>query len=137
MIEQGGLMPKLKVSYHSGKAFKVIVRGHEFISDQPLSNEGQDLGPTPVEFFMGSMGSCTGLFASLYLKRNDLDVSKLLVYVSWEYEKNPSRVGKIVINVETGLELSKEHLLRLRKTVEGCTIHKTLLITPEIEISLS
>lgn len=129
-------MPELNVRYKSGKAFTVNIRGHELITDQPVSNEGNDLGPTPVELFISSMGGCAALFASLYLKKHDLDPSGLNVKVSWEYAKMPGRVGVINIDVETGLELSDEHLEKLRKSVEGCTVHKTLLITPEINLTL-
>lgn len=130
-------MPELNVQYKSGKAFTVNARGHEFITDQPLDNEGEDLGPTPVEYFIASMAGCAGLFASIYLKRNDLDPSQLKVGATWDYEKNPSRVGIINIKVETGLDLNNEQLDKLHKMVEGCTIHKTLLIKPEINISCS
>lgn len=130
-------MPELNVTYKSGKAFTVKARDHEFITDQPLDNDGEDLGPTPVEFFIASLAGCAGLFASIYLKRNDLDTSKLTVNASWGYEKNPSRVGNINLVVETGLDLSNEHIEKLYKMVEGCTVHKTLLIKPEINISCS
>lgn len=128
-------MPELNVTYKSGKAFTVKARNHEFITDQTLDNDGEDLGPTPVEFFIASMAGCAGLFASIYLKRNDLDTSKLTVNATWDYEKNPSRVGSINMVVESGLELSSEQIEKMHKMVEGCTIHKTLLLTPQINIT--
>lgn len=129
-------MRELTVSYLGKKAFKINVREHEFITDQPLTNEGENKGPTPAEFLIASLGGCIGVYAVGFLKRLGLDPSNIEIRISWSYEKLPSRIGKINIEVKPGIVLPEEELPKLHKIIEGCLVHKTLTIPPEIDINI-
>lgn len=134
---RGETMKELTVAYLGKRAFKIKVRDHEFITDQPLSNEGENKGPTPTEYFTASIAGCVGVYAAGFLNRNKFDSSKLKVKASWIYESLPSRIGKIDIEVIPGIKLSKDNLEKLYKVVEGCMLHETIIMPPQISINIA
>jgi putative redox protein len=121
------------VRHLDGVRFEVEAREHPVICDQTLENGGQDLGMTPPELLLASLGTCAGYYALQYLRTRSLPTEGLAVQVSAEKETSPARLDRFRIEVETG-ELSARHHEGLLRAVHSCLIHNTLLARPEITI---
>jgi putative redox protein len=52
----------------NGVQLEAEARGHRLLSDQPLSNGGDDAGMTPPELMLASLGTCAGYYALQYLR---------------------------------------------------------------------
>jgi len=127
---------KLKIDLLDKNKFKADIRGHEIIADLPVEKGGGDTAPTPTEIFIFSLGSCAVLFASRYLETAGLNAEGLSLDIDWEYARDPSRVGKIdmevtVLNAELGARRKA-----LLKAIDKCVVHKTLKVQPEINIEI-
>ena len=52
---------KVRLNYENNLNFKATVREFEnFILDEPTSFHGNDLGPSPIEYFLTGIGGCLG-----------------------------------------------------------------------------
>lgn len=116
--------------------FEVESRGHRILSDQPESLGGFDEGMTPPELMLASLGSCAGFYAAEYLKRHGLADRATRVRVTAAKAKNPARLDDFRLEVQTPVALSGEHRTGVKKAIERCLIHNTLLRPPKVEISL-
>jgi putative redox protein len=106
------------------------------ICDQPIENGGSDLGMTPPELLLASLGTCAGYYAAEYLRNRRLDLSGLHVRVTAEKALKPARLNGFQIEVVApgcSDERHREGILRATKT---CLIHNTLLHPPEISITV-
>jgi uncharacterized OsmC-like protein len=127
---------ELTVSYLGGVQFEAVARGHKIYSDQPAENHGFDEGMTPPELLLASVGTCAGYYAAEYLNRMKLPASGLRILVSAEKAKNPARLAKFIINVETPGVEDPEHVEGLRRAVGKCLVKNTLAMPPEIVIEV-
>lgn len=127
---------ELTVTYLGGVQFEAEARGHKIYSDQPASNNGFDEGMTPPELLLASVGTCAGYYAAEYLNRMHLPASALRVRVTAEKAKNPARLGKFVIVVETPGVENPEHVEGVRRAVGKCLVKNTLAMPPEIVIEV-
>ena len=75
---------ELSVIYKDGVRFEAETRGHRLISDQPISNGGQDLGMTPPELLLAALATCAGYYAVEYLKARKLPSKGVRVNVQAE-----------------------------------------------------
>ena len=57
------------------------MRNHFAVIDVPLSDGGNDIGPTPVEYFLSSIGSCVAITLRMYANRRGWDVGEITVHV--------------------------------------------------------
>ena len=122
-----------RIRHLDGVRFEVEARGHRIVCDQPLENGGKDLGMTPPELLLASLGTCAGYYALQYLRTRSLSTEGLAVQVSAEKETSPARLARFRIEVETGA-LSARHQEGLLRAVHSCLIHNTLLGRAEITI---
>jgi uncharacterized OsmC-like protein len=127
---------ELTVTYLGGVQFEAEARGHKIYSDQPAENHGFDEGMTPPELLLASVGTCAGYYAAEYLNRMKLPVSGLRILVSAEKAKNPARLAKFVISVETPGVDDPEHVEGVRRAVGKCLVKNTLTMPPEIVVEV-
>jgi len=129
-------MESLSVTWVDGVQLAVDVRRHRLLVDQPVEEGGRDEGMTPVELLIASLGSCIGYFAVRFCQRHQLATEGLRVRMTWDYAERPHRVGSMAAHVQ--LPMALEPLLqdRLQQVLEGCTVHKTIEITPKISVRI-
>ena len=116
--------------------FEAIARGHRVICDQPPENGGLDIGMTPPEFLLVSLGTCAGFYAAQYLKARSLPAGGLRIKVSAEKATKPARLQRFQIDV-TAPELDPQHEAGILRAVKLCLIHNTLLNAPAIDVVLN
>lgn len=114
----------------------IITNGtHEIISDEPLPY-GTDLGPTPYDFLLMSLGGCVAMTLRMYADRKQWDLQEVEVLLSQERKHHSdcescnSQEGYVhVINKEVKLvgNLDEKQKKRLMEIADKCPVHKTLL----------
>jgi uncharacterized OsmC-like protein len=113
--------------------FEAVARGHKVLCDQPPENGGSDVGMTPPEFLLVSLGTCAAYYAVQYLRTRGMSTDQLTVRVSAEKASQPARFASFVIDVEMP-DLDSKHSDGLRRAVKSCLIHNTLCHPPAINL---
>lgn len=114
---------------------------HAFVSDEPLSLGGQNLGPNPYELLLSALGACTSMTLILYCRMKKLPLTSIEVVVSdgrvhvkdcIDCESTDGYIHEIhrVISLEGSF--NDEQRAKLLQIAVRCPIHKTL--TNEIKI---
>lgn len=131
-------MESLTIDYAGGFKFVTQVRGHTIISDQPVDQQGEDLGPTPPEFFAASLGACVGVYAAYFANKHpELSLDGMRIDVAWEKAPEPpSRIGTIQIKVILPAGVPERLREPLYRSMASCLIHSTLTHVPQIELVL-
>jgi uncharacterized OsmC-like protein len=127
---------QVHIEYLEHAKFSIHARQHTMVCDQPQENGGSDMGMTPPELMLASLGSCAAYYAVQYLKARNLPSSGVEVLVDAEKLKNPARIGDFRIEVSCPQALSEEQQLGMIRSVHACLIHNTLMSVPEIAIEL-
>ena len=102
-----------------------------------LTYGGMDAGPAPAEAFICSIASCIAAMVAHYCENSGLDAEGLSVAVSYEWLRDPVRMGnmKAVVrlpNCEPGKKArSIIHVAR------NCPVYKSMVHTDsEIDVAL-
>ena len=123
------------VRHLKGVQFEAVARGHRVLCDQPVENRGTDGGMTPPEYLLTSLGTCAGYYAAEYLRTRALSTGGLEVRVTASKAAQPARLGSFRIEVIVP-ELDAQHQAGIKRAVQACLIHNTLLHAPTIDISI-
>ena len=82
MLKKVVVESKLK----SNMAIEVQARDHKFIIDQPKAGGGDDLGPTPLEYFFSALAGCIGSIALIVAKQRRIELRACNVRVEGELD---------------------------------------------------
>jgi putative redox protein len=129
-------MANIVVRYLQGDRLTAAVRGHEVTVDQPVSDGGEDLAPTPTDLFVSGLATCVGFYAERFLRRHGLDPTGLVVECDYDFsEARPARVSEIRIAV-TAPGLPDGRREPFARVIEHCTVHNSLVQPPTVMIDL-
>jgi len=126
----------ISVDWASGDSFVIDVRAHFLVVDQPYADGGQDLGPTPTELFVASLGGCVGLYAERFLRRHGIAPEGLRVECVFAMGERPARVEHIELRLRLPAGFPESRRAALMAVVEHCTVHNSLTKPPTVEIEL-
>jgi uncharacterized OsmC-like protein len=130
-------MSTIEVRHQDGDRFRVRVRGHELVVDQPVEDGGGDMGPTPTELFVAGLASCVAYYGGRFLQRHGLAAEGFAVTCDFAFASDrPARVGSVSIGVRLPDGFPDERRAAFVSVIEHCTVHNSIRTAPDIRIGL-
>jgi len=106
--------------------------------DEPASNGGDDLGPTPHDVYDSALGACKALTTLWYAQRKQIPVEDIRVSV--ERDDSAERQGTYRLRVTLDLTgpLTDAQRQELLNVAGKCPVHKLMTqVTTEIVTELA
>lgn len=120
----------------------VVVGSHEMLADEPESYGGDDRGPSPYEYLLAALGSCTSMTMRMYADRKGWDVGRLGVELRHAKihakdcadceEGVTGKIDRIERRLTFEGELTDEQLEKLMSIADKCPVHRTIEGRPNI-----
>ena len=108
-----------------GFTHDVKAGGHRLTVDEPETQGGQNLGPSPQELLAAALASCTAVTMEMYAERKGWNVDGLEVDCRYSPAERgcPTRFEMIM---RMPAHLSEEQVERLQVIAAKCPVHRTL-----------
>ena len=129
--EDGGVV----VCTESALCTEVKANGHDLVADEPPALGGSDAGPTPYDYLLTALGSCTAITVRMYADRKGWPLETVTVRVEHgrihakdceECETESGRIDRIELELELEGPLNAEQRDRLREIADKCPVKRTL-----------
>ena len=125
----------------SGFAQQIAVGQHRLNGDEPESVGGTGTGPSPYDFLLAALGSCTSMTVGMYARQKNWPLERVTVWLRHskiyaadcsECEMKEGMLDRIERDVRFDGPLTAEQSSRLLEIANKCPVHRTL--TSEINI---
>ena len=107
-------------------AVEIATGGRSFPGDEPVTDGGTGLGPSPYDLLCAALAECTTLTLRLYADRKawPLQAIEVAVEHAKEAAETPPDVFHRAIRLEGSLDGAQRD--RLLQIAERCPVHRTL-----------
>ncbi|MCW3100766.1 MAG: OsmC-like protein [Chthonomonadaceae bacterium] len=120
---------------------EIAVGPHRLHADEPREEGGSDIGPSPYELLLGSLGACTSMTLRMYADRKQWPLQEVQVRLTFsqihaedclDCETKQGMVNHIQREISLVGDLSEEQRNRLLEIADHCPVHR--LLTSELKI---
>lgn len=111
---------------------------HRLMADEPEKYGGSNLGPTPYDLLLMSLGACTSMTLRMYanrkqLKLDDVDVTLMHERVhATDCEDCNNKIERLTRRITLHGDLTDDERQRLLEIADKCPVHRTLESHPMI-----
>jgi len=113
-------------------ALDVTAGAHHLMADEGPAVGGTDTGPSPHDFLLVALGSCTVMTLRLYAERKGYALRKITAKLS---QRKDGAATEMTREITLDGDLDDDARARLLEIADKCPVHKTL--TGEIKILTS
>ena len=119
----------------NGLCTEVTANGYSMVVDEPAAFGGTDAGPTPYDYLLAALGSCTAMTVRMHADRKGWPLESVRVRMRHnkihardceECETENGRIDRIELELELEGPLDEQQRRRLGEIAEKCPIHRTL-----------
>ncbi|MEN8145402.1 MAG: OsmC family protein [Gemmatimonadota bacterium] len=121
----------------SGTVTTIQARQFSWTSDEPLTKNGTDTGPTPYELLLGSLAACTAVTLRLYADHKGIQLDCVKVSLTFDRvhaddcldcdERANGMIERIESSVVISGDFDDAQRKRLAQVAQRCPVHKTLV----------
>ncbi len=125
---------------------EVWTQHHRYISDEPISMGGADLGMNPYELLLAALGCCTSMTLRMYANHKQLALQDIQVKLQHgrihaedcaDCDKQAPMIDVITRDILLVGDLQEAQRQRLLEIANQCPVHRTLQNKMQIKTSLT
>ncbi len=125
----------------AGFAQEILAGPHRMTADEPVKAGGTDTGPSPYDFLLAALGSCTSITVGMYARRKGWPLEEVTVRLRHskihasdcaDCETKEGMLDRIERDIHFAGSLTAEQRSKLLEIANKCPVHRTL--TSEIDI---
>jgi uncharacterized OsmC-like protein len=131
----------------SGTKIECKAGNHVFLIDQPKSGGGNDLGPTPLEYYLASLAGCVSSIAQIVARQKKIDLRSLKITTVGDLnvdvllgKNTEERAGfqSIALQVDIDADLSDSQKVEFINEVERrCPVSENTLHASNVTIAVT
>ncbi len=131
-----GIYMEMIITFPGNKKVDAEYRGHTIHTDQPVAGGGDGSAPSPFDYFLASIGTCSGLYIVDFCRNRDIPVDNIRIVQNMLRDQEKKMITGITLDIEVPADFPEKYKESLMRVVDLCAVKKHILNAPSFETNL-
>jgi putative redox protein len=127
----------MEITFEGGKVVTAHTRGHLIRTDQPLDNGGENLGPTPFDLYLASIGTCAGVYVKSFCDNRRISTDNIRIIQNTEFDLDTGLPVNITIDIQLPADFPEKYINSVISVAELCKVKKSISKPPVFNVITS
>jgi putative redox protein len=124
----------LKITLPGGKKVTAHYKGFEIATDQPESQGGEGLAPSPFDLFLASIGTCAGIYIQSFCERRGIPYEGIEIIQSMDTDPNTRLPSRFNLEIILPKDFPAKYKDSVIQAAELCLVKKTIANSPDFKV---
>ena len=124
------------ITFPGNRKVDAEYRGHTIRTDQPVLGGGDGSAPAPFDYFLVSIGTCSGIYVVDFCKKRGIPVDNIRIVQKTLRDREKKMITSITIDIEVPPDFPEKYRNSLIRVVDLCSVKKHILDAPSFEINV-
>jgi len=129
----------IDITFEGGKKVAASFEGGlQLKTDQSLENGGEGSYPEPYACFLGSIGTCAGIYVLEFCNARKIPTDKVSLTQNAEFEldqNGKNRLVQVGLTINLPPEFPERYRKAIVKAAELCSVKKAIMNPPEFVVN--
>jgi putative redox protein len=126
---------EMTITFPGGARVDAEFGSHTVRTDQPTSGGGEGSAPTPFATFLGSIGTCAGIYVLGFCRQRGLPTDGIRIEQKMIPDPATGLVGTITLDIHVPADFPEKYRPALIRAAEQCAVKKHLEHPPKFEVA--
>ena len=127
----------MEITFEGGKVVSAHSHGHIIKTDQPLSQGGENSGPSPFELYLASIGTCAGIYVKSFCDNRKIPTDNIRIIQTTEFDKESGLPTIIKLDIQLPADFPEKYKASVISVAELCKVKKSIKNPPEFQMVTS
>jgi putative redox protein len=127
----------MKIKLEDNKKVDAHFDGFTVKTDQSVKVGGDGSAPAPYDYFLASIGTCTGIYIKGYCDTRGISSDGIEIEQGLVYDSVQRKIGQITLDIKLPDDFPEEHKETILRVAKSCAVKKTIENPPEFITSIS
>jgi len=126
----------LIITFPGGRKVDAEYKGHTIHTDQPVQAGGEGSAPSPFDYFLASIGTCSGIYVVDFCENRGIPLEGIRIVQRMERDPEKKMISLVSLDIEVPADFPDKYRESLIRVVDLCTVKKHMLDPPEFAIQI-
>ena len=129
---------EIKITFPGGEKVNAEINSRIIPTDQSVEGGGDGTAPSPFDYFLASLGTCSGIYVLSFCQQRQISTEGLALTQRMEFstsEDGRKKLAKIAIEITLPHGFPEKYRNAIVKTAGLCSVKKVIMDPPEFEIT--
>jgi putative redox protein len=124
------------ITFPGNKKVDAEYRGHTIHTDQPVAGGGDGSAPSPFDYFLASIGTCSGVYVVDFCRNRGIPLDGIRIVQKMIRDQENKMITGITLDIEVQPDFPEKYKGPLEKVVDLCAVKKHIVNAPSFEINV-
>jgi len=127
---------EITVRFTGGRKVQAEFENFKVVSDQPVSEGGENSAPGPLKLFFASVANCSAYYILDFCAHRNIPLDEITLVQKVTRNKETKRVEVIAQEIRVPKDFPEKYYQPLIRASQLCAVKKTLQDPPEMPVKV-